>query len=205
MAWDPGTANSPNVRGLFSAHYEDHEALQDYALGLLSLEIGDGGGFLTHSSKLGRYAPDEEGRKKGQVLWQSLRARELLQNGDASGAVSQFRNVENFLPLELIPASPFYSRALDRWLLAEVLREQGLLNDALAWYETLSDGWGEFLLAAPAHLRQGEIHAELGNRQEAIDHFKRFEELWKDANEPLAKFVHRSREARAKLEAEGGR
>ena len=122
----------------------------------------------------------------------------------------QFQNILEFPPLELIPASPFFSRALDRWLLAEVLRKSGrdrgdpaLLEEALAWYETLSDGWGEFLLAAPAHFRQGEIQADLGNRVEAIAHYRRFEELWRNADYPLASLVQDARNAREGLESEG--
>ncbi len=211
-AWRWETAEPSTVQGLFLPHYQDHEALQDYALGLLNLELGTSDGYWSHLAELDRYGSHEEARKTGRVLWQSLKAREaLFQRGDTLGARQQWEAVQEFPRLELIPASPFYSRALDRWLLAEVLRKQGrdlgnrdLLNQALVWYETLSDGWGEFLLAAPAHLRQGEIHAELGNRQEAIDHYERFEELWKNADEPLAKLVQRSRDARAEQEAQGG-
>jgi hypothetical protein len=109
--------------------------------------------------------------------------------------------------LELIPASPFFSRALDRWLLAEIYREQGengenpeALREALVWYETLSDGWGEFLLAAPAHLRQAQIHEALGDHAQAIEHYRRFEELWARAEEPLAMHVIDARNARDALE-----
>jgi class 3 adenylate cyclase/tetratricopeptide (TPR) repeat protein len=211
-AWDPGTAAPPNTWALFRAHYPNHEALRLYALGLLSLELSDTPEYLVHQGSLTGFGIRDESHELGQALSQSLRAHEQLQNADTAGALRQLREASYFPPMQLIPASPFYSRALDRWLSAEILRKSGharedtaLLEEALAWYETLSDGWGEFLLAAPAHLRQGQVHEELGHRQQAINHYRQFEKLWAEADPPLLEFVRTARNARENLEAEGGR
>jgi tetratricopeptide (TPR) repeat protein len=104
---------------------------------------------------------------------------------------------------EYISASPFFSRALDRWIRGELLVEVGRPEDALAWFATLSEGWGEFLFSGPAHLRQGRVHEALGNADQAIAHFLRFEELWADADPELQSLVQGAREAREGLQASG--
>jgi len=52
----------------------------------------------------------------------------------------------------------------------------------------------------PVALRRlGELHASLGHREQAIDYYSRFIELWKDADPDLMPQVEAAREARARL------
>jgi hypothetical protein len=40
----------------------------------------------------------------------------------------------------------------------------------------------DLALLAPAHLRQAEIEEHAGHRQTALQHYRAFEALWKDAD-----------------------
>lgn len=200
---DPDKAILPSFRDLFGAHAEHHQEFRTFLLGLLAAELGEVEEARGFSQDLRAYGAAQETLDLTFALSQSVDAGIDMTQGNPEAALTMLETVEYFPDFELIFASPFFSRTLDRWLRAELLRESGRLEEALAWYATLSDGWGEFLFAGPAHLRQGEVHAELGQRDEAIRHFQRFEELWADADPELQHMLEGARVERERLLAEG--
>jgi tetratricopeptide (TPR) repeat protein len=201
---DPDKAVRPSFVNLFGPHAEHHQEFRLYLLGLLAVELGDFEKAREQSQELRAYGAARETLDLTYALSQSVDAAIDLAQDRPGEALTKLESVEYFPDFELIFASPFFSRTLDRWLRAELLRASGDQENALAWYATLSDGWGEFLFAGPAHLRQGEIHAELDDREEAIRHFQRFEELWADADLELQPLVDEARAERERLMAAGG-
>ena len=45
------------------------------------------------------------------------------------------------------------------------------------------------MFLAPAHLRSGRIHELLENRQQAIEHYRRFAALWRECDADLRPLV----------------
>jgi tetratricopeptide (TPR) repeat protein len=82
--------------------------------------------------------------------------------------------------------SPVLSQAHGRYFRAGILSGLGREAEALRWYNSM---WmaNAFDLAylAPAHLRQAEILDRVGQRERALQHYRAFAELWKDADPGL--------------------
>ena len=203
QAWEPEAYVETSFTDLFGAHAQSHQEFRLFLLAMLSARLGEfeeGAAFAEQIRGLSR-SPDAQAFT--YALSRSAQAHALLYQGDPQGALEILETMGYYPAFEYISASPFFSRALDRWIRGELLVEVGRSEDALAWFATLSEGWGEFLFSGPAHLRQGQIHADLGNADQAIAHFLRFEDLWTDADPELQPLVQEAREAREALQASG--
>ncbi len=92
------------------------------------------------------------------------------------------------------------SQAQARYLRAGILSDLKRDPEAMRWYHSL---WmaNAFDLAflAPAHLGQAEIEAREGNRQNALQHYRAFAALWKEADPELQWRIDRVRSSIAKL------
>jgi tetratricopeptide (TPR) repeat protein len=55
---------------------------------------------------------------------------------------------------------------------------------------------------APSHLRQAEIYDRRGDRDEAVKHYRRLVELWRNADPELQPVVDGARKRLAELERE---
>jgi len=92
--------------------------------------------------------------------------------------------------------SPLHSQALNRYVRGEVLYGEGRYEEALPWFESLHPGVVDDLFVwpyvAPAQLRIAEIHARLGDRLEAEEHYRRFRELWRDCDSELRPMVEQA-------------
>jgi tetratricopeptide (TPR) repeat protein len=95
--------------------------------------------------------------------------------------------------------SQFGSQAYERWARAELLFRMGRFREALPWYASLAqisiDG---MIYLAPAEARQAVIHEQLGDSAAAAMHYRRFLDLWGDANPEQGAWVAH---ARSRLEA----
>ena len=202
--WDPEAFVLPSFLELFGPHSEHHREFRLYLLGLLSARLNELEDAREYRDSLGEYGRAPETRERTHSFAQSVNAHIAHTEGDPETALRILDGADYFPRFEYIFASPFFSRALDRWLRAELEEELGRPTEALGWYATLSDGWGEFLFAAPAHMRQAQIHEGLGEVDEAIDHYERFEALWADADPELQLLVEEARTARERLVGSGG-
>jgi tetratricopeptide (TPR) repeat protein len=92
--------------------------------------------------------------------------------------------------------SPFFSQALERYLQAELLAQLGRAKEALEWYESIAQlHVTDLIYLAPSHFGRAEIHERLGERDQAVHHYSRFIELWKDADPELQPRVDAARRA----------
>ena len=55
---------------------------------------------------------------------------------------------------------------------------------------------------APSHLRRAEIYERLGDKSQAVEHYTRFLDLWKDADPELQPTVRDVKQRLAKLVGE---
>lgn len=93
--------------------------------------------------------------------------------------------------------SPFLSRPGRRFLEARRLEEQGQLREALVWYESLEVfsvhdlPWG-----IPALLDRARIHEKQGEDDAAAVLYRRFADLWAEADDPAPRRAALDRLAR---------
>jgi tetratricopeptide (TPR) repeat protein len=95
----------------------------------------------------------------------------------------------------------FVAEAYDRYSRAELLADEGREDEALGWFGSIAERAAyELVYLAPAHLRQAEIHDRRGNRDAAVQHYRKFIDLWREADPELQPTVTTARERLAALE-----
>ncbi len=179
-----------------------YSELRLYLLGTLSVRAGDFAGAT-------RYGEDLE--RRARVTYDSTLVRDLARGLRAMVARGEHHPETALTLLESIRPharrsqleSLFFSRALERYLRAELLVSLGRGAEALPWYDAMAQlSPGELVFLAPSHLRRAEIYEAMGDRAEAVEHYTRFIGLWKDAD---AESQQQVSEARARLRRLGGR
>lgn len=109
-----------------------------YALGLVSLRLGDSASARAAAASLEALGDDDEERDLAHALSRALRARLRLLRADTVGAIATLDSIN--------PAVPLYDRAelssfsRERYLLAQLLEATGRHGEALPWYESLAQG-----------------------------------------------------------------
>jgi tetratricopeptide (TPR) repeat protein len=87
----------------------------------------------------------------------------------------------------------------------EVLVALGRDEEALGWYQGLAEhDFFSLPYLAPSHLRRAEICEKLGRNDQAIFHYRRFLELWKDCDPELRPTLERARQRLDRLTAGRG-
>jgi tetratricopeptide (TPR) repeat protein len=196
--WDPASARAEGD-GLIAIHRPAHPYLRLYLLGLLSARLGEASAALGYaaeleradrSSPVGVYAADQGQFVRAEVAWMGGRRQEALTLLDqARYWTTDSRRHEN-------GDSPFFIQLHERFARAELLYELGRHGDALPWYRALSY---DFLYTAPAHFRLAQIYEGRGDRRDAIAHYSRFLELWRNSDPALQPLVQQARDALVRL------
>jgi tetratricopeptide (TPR) repeat protein len=189
--WNPSTARTEGD-GLIAIHRSAHPYLRLYLLGMLSARLGDSAAALGYaaqldradrSSLLGAYARDQGEFVRAEVAWAGGRREEALRFLDkAQYWTTDSRREEN-------GDSPFFIQLHERFARAELLYQLGRYAEALPWYRALSY---DFLYTAPAHLRLAQIYQQRGDRQQAVQHYTRFIELWRECDPALRPMVQQA-------------
>ena len=134
------------------------------------------------------------------VLANTIRAEIARSQGDlvaAIGLLGDERPVGNLGALGWIIGNHGYQR----YLRAELLREQGKFTEALRWYETMvQSSVHEVIFLAPSHLRRAQIYDRLGNKENAARHYRHFADIWSQAEPPLKPLVDAARQRAFMLE-----
>lgn len=150
-SWNPG-AHSPSLSFFLAAHAKAHKHLRLYLLGLINLELGRLAETEALRSEIAQLRGDEEGQKLSTALSRSLAGHIARKRGDREQAVQLLTTAVIDAPPEFLALSSFYSRAYDRWVIAELYRESGNVSEAKRWYESLLEGY-DFIYVAPARER----------------------------------------------------
>ena len=173
-----------------------HPTLRDYLLGLLELRRGDGEGVRRRAASLAARAAQgggRDGRELARGLAESLLGHVAIANGRGSEALARF-DAARLRVSEGLLESQVGSQAYERWARAELLFRMGRLREALPWYATLAETSIDGLIyLAPAEARQAEIRERLGDPDAAIAHYRRFLDLWRDADAELGPWVAHAR------------
>jgi tetratricopeptide (TPR) repeat protein len=171
-------------------------ALRLHRLGLLDTRLGDTTSALRDARSLARAADSSLAGRFAQTLAASIRAhvaavggrdRQALSDLDAAGWEAA--------------APAFVAEAYDRYFRAELLERAKREDEALGWFQSIAERAAyELVYLAPSHLHQAEIYRRRGQRDLAVQHYRRFIELWDEADSELQPAVAEARKQLAELE-----
>jgi tetratricopeptide (TPR) repeat protein len=193
--WD-ASKEAPAALEHNAAHSGLHPYLRLHRLALLDIRLGDTSAALKQARALDGAGDSSSTGRLAHTLAESVRAH----LAEAAG-----RNAEALAHLEKAgweaAASVFVSEAYDRFCRAELLEVVGREDEALGWYGSIAERAAyELVYLAPAHLRQAGIYDKRGDRSQAAQHYRRFIELWKDADPELQPAVEAARERLAEVQ-----
>jgi tetratricopeptide (TPR) repeat protein len=173
-----------------------------YLLGLLSSRLGDHVQALRHAAELEKSDHPPEAAALVRDLARTIRADIEWRRGRPAVALELLRPVKGEVPAELL-IDPVFAEDVARYLRAELLYQLGRDREALRWFTYGFQGTpSELVYRAPAHLRQAELYERLGDRQQAIEHYSRFIQLWKNCDPEQRPSVERARARLASLVGE---
>jgi hypothetical protein len=115
------------------------------------------------------------------ALSAGLRAHVLLAGGKDATALALLPEIPPAGGMEQVGFSPFYSRAFDRFTLAELHRKKGEDDHAMRWYRSLTEGC-EVLFVAPAHFRMAQIYKRQNQPDSAAAHDSICQRRWRNAD-----------------------
>ncbi|UCF39981.1 MAG: hypothetical protein JSW43_09585, partial [Gemmatimonadota bacterium] len=187
----------------FSAANGLHPLLRSYLLGVVSARLGDREAARRYAAEAARLrVPPSTGSLQDDIV-RRVRATAALASGDTAAALAQLEGMRFQVWHQLSIASPLISGAAERYLLATLLEQAGRDAEAIRWYGTFEGLAGhDRLYAAPAHSRRGTIYEQLGDRERAELHYRRFAALWRDADSEFQPMVEEAEGALARLASE---
>jgi DNA-binding SARP family transcriptional activator len=194
--WDVRRTHEKLLRWNVGDHGE-RRLVRAYLLALTGAAAGEPGALAERAAEVER--AQESALRHDLAL--TLRAELLRRQGRRDEALRLIASARMEAAWDQSFNSPIHSRAYLRWLGAELLREQGQDVTALRIYETLGQASPfEIALVAPAHLRRAQIYDRRGERQQAAEHYRRFAEMWKDADPELQPLVQQARQRLRELD-----
>ena len=183
-------AQSSNPSSFFSAQNGVHDLVNLYLQGIIASRSGDGLTAIRVATDLEARGTTDGGRGLARQLATGVKAQEALSSGKDQQALDLLSGLEVESWYELTFVSPYYSGALERFTLAELLVKSGRQQEALAWYQGLRENnTAELVFIGPALLREAAIHRQAGREQQARELSVRFDELWKSADPELREAV----------------
>jgi DNA-binding SARP family transcriptional activator len=196
----PGGSRAPFVGEFGIGVPIQTEPVRQYTLGMLSARLGDSAAGAAAAATLHRLAASADATTLTRDLDRGLRARLAWEQGRAEEALRLLESLESGDWQGEVTATPFVSRANERFLRGEVLAALGRDAEALVWFTSVGIGTAtEIPLQALSHLRQGELHERLRHRAEAARHYARVVELWGDADPEFRSRVDSARGRLARL------
>jgi len=177
--------------------------LRLYLLALLSSRLRDFSGAATYVSELERTPVAAEARDVLRGLAATVRADVATQGGAPAGTLDI---TPGSIPLELVNV-PLFANVREftlehaRFLRVIQLVSNSDFSSALRTMETGFQGSpAEFVFLAPLHEQRARIHERLGDRAKAIEHYRRFIELWENADSAIQPRVEGARAAIERLD-----
>jgi tetratricopeptide (TPR) repeat protein len=186
-------------------HDSLHSQVRLYLLGALSARLHDARGVARAALELRRFDSTTAAGAIGRSFADAVLAQSDLAEGRSAEALREFdsgrlggRYARSW---QRAYSSPFFSQSYERYLRAGALAGLGRDADALRWYGSL---WManafDLVYLAPAQLEAAALYERAGDRAPALAAYRRFVELWRDADPELRPVVERARARIAALE-----
>jgi len=184
-------ASRPYLTGLLSARLGDHAAAMRCVSELDSLRASE---RAREGENSGRYSDWLENMihcVRAEVAWLRGEPAEALAEIEKTDPASYWTNINGNLILV---------GTYQRYLRGALLQEAGRLEEALRWYGSLGQASAEgFVYLAAKHLKLGEVHASLGDGEQAAEHYGRFLDVWRDCDPEQQQLVDEVRTRLARL------
>ncbi len=168
-----------------------HAILKAFMKGLLAWRAGDDEEVQRFRAALNERVSPEGANTLAYSFARTLDALSARRAGQPASALRALD--EAHLSRDWLEAmvSQFAHQGLNRFVRAEILYEQGRLEDALPWYASMLDGfhYQGLMWLGPSYLRRAEIYDKLGDTEKAIDFYTRFVKLWEDCDPELQRWV----------------
>ncbi|HET6341344.1 MAG TPA: BTAD domain-containing putative transcriptional regulator [Gemmatimonadota bacterium] len=199
-AWNADSIPPGLGTGVFlTVHDGIQPVLQAYLTSLLAKAAGEDGPSLAAMRGLERFVGPERARGLARDLSLGARA-EILGRANAAEALAALEQIQGQVPYERAVASPFFALSRERWLEAGLLNDLGRPREALPLYGSFLDtSLFDLPYLAPSHLARARIHERLGERGDAVRHYRQFIELWREADPELRPRVEEARRRLARL------
>ena len=183
--WDAGPT-PPSASPVFGIHNGFHSQLRLYLLGLVSARLGDTASALRYADSVTIIPGDTLKTLLANNLAHAVRARVMARRGDVTGALSELGQPWIDPRTHRSHYSSILAQVADRYFRAELLQRAGRFAEALDAYSSVADYSLDGLMYLPmSHLHRGDIYLQMGERQEALRHYTKFVELWKDCDAEL--------------------
>lgn len=180
-----------------------YPALRVYALGLLEARLRRPESALDRARTLEAIGLPADAGSLTEDLALSVRSEVARMEGASGEALRLLERMEHRAAYDLIFTEPI-GMAAERIRRGDLLLETGRYEEALDWYASASDAWHlHVAFLAPGHLGQARAHEALHNREAAAEHYRRFLELWADAEPEMRRPVEEARSRLAALEEAG--
>jgi tetratricopeptide (TPR) repeat protein len=178
--WNAGEDTADNS-GHTTAHIGLHPYLRLHRLGLLDIRLGDTVAALARARELDRVSDSAGTGGSARTLAQSIRAHVAAAGGRHADALALIEGAG-----WEAAASVFVTEAYDRYFRAELLDSLDRDEEALGWLGSIAERAAyELVYLAPAHLSRARIYQERGEHARAAVHYRRFLELWSEADPEL--------------------
>jgi len=191
-------ASRPSV--FFSVHDSVHDAVNAYVRGLGAVRQRDAAGIAAAIGALEGMAGHPSTGALAAELARGLEGQDDALAGRAAQGLQRFASADPAGWYERTFVSPFFAGATERFVRAGFLQQAGRLDEALAWYNGLTENsTRELVFMGPSLLRRSEILEQLGRGKEAVPVLERFLHLWSDADPEFARLVTEARERLARV------
>jgi tetratricopeptide (TPR) repeat protein len=203
--WDAVVPATPAPNPWLTPHEGLHRHLRAYLLGVLNARLGDGANAARYADSLDAMPSPLHAASLATNLAHSVRAHIAWVQERPADALAALEQIRVELTFPYMHTSAFTNHVLERFLRAEALNVLGRHEEALRWYQSVglwTHSESGLPFVAPSHLRRAEIYERLGDNAQAVEHYTRFLDLWKDADPELQPTVRDVKQRLAKLVGE---
>ncbi|HEY3175966.1 MAG TPA: protein kinase [Candidatus Polarisedimenticolia bacterium] len=199
---EPGAPRAGALRSPWIAPHEGlHPRLRLYLMGLAHARLGRFEEVSSLAARLEQMGDLPDSGSLVHDMARCLRSRAAQAEGRLQEALSLLSTTRRQARFDLVTWSPFYSQALERFTMADLMGRLGRREEAIRWYGSFTEcSIGDQVHVAPSHLRRAGIYEENGRPREALRHYARFIELWRECDPELRPHVDRAESGMRRLQ-----